>query len=126
MGNESSRPQHLPPGSPGVGAQPNGAGQGAGPNTPAQKVPLPPQYNMRVIIRGARKTGKSSLMARLNGKPLAQEYTPTPEIVASSFMWNYKNTEDRIRIEVLDVVDRIWDDDKLLGAALDDDMPAGA
>jgi hypothetical protein len=191
MGNEASRQGGGPPPSPGGG--PPGPGAHGGPGGPAAAAkppPLPPQYTLRVIVRGMRKTGKTSLVARLQGKAIPAEYAPTPEIQVrrsrglfggcglwrraalrgcapaagathrlcargrtvthipahsheycklcfssssparvplqtGGFTWTYKNTDDRIRIEVWDTVDRIWDDEKTLGAVADDDAPAG-
>jgi len=116
MGNEASRP-----GQPGAPHQQPGAQQQqpGGPAAAAAASPpkLPTQYNMRVVVRGARKTGKSALLARLQGRGIPPDYAPTPEIKTASFKWTYKNTDDRIMIEVLDVVDT---------AVVDDDAPAGA
>ncbi|CAC9553041.1 conserved hypothetical protein [Leishmania infantum JPCM5] len=42
------------------------------------------RYNMKVVLRGTRATGKSTLMARLSGHPLPARYTPSTEIIAST------------------------------------------
>ena len=82
---------------------------------------------VKVVLRGARRTGKTSLVQRLQGKAFsATEYKPSPEISTSYINnWTYKNSDDKIRVEVWDVVDTVLADELNVGTVDDDDAPAG-
>lgn len=66
-------------------------------------------YNMKVVLKGERGSGKSSLLQRLQGLPFtsASSYVPTPEIQTATINWSYKEGgEEAVKVEVWDVVDR--------------------
>ena len=56
------------------------------------------RYAVKVVIRGPRETGKSSLFNRLQAKPFPGDYSPTPEIQFATIAWTYKNASDSIKV----------------------------
>lgn len=64
-------------------------------------------YNMKIIIRGDKGTGKSSLFHRLKGEPIPSEHETTPQLQSATINWNFRtNSEENVKCEVWDVVDR--------------------
>ncbi|XP_066935347.1 rab-like protein 6 [Clytia hemisphaerica] len=64
------------------------------------------QYNMKLIIKGDRNTGKSVLLQRLSGNKFKEDYIPTQEIQVANVNWNYQGNGDVVKTEVWDIVDK--------------------
>jgi len=63
-------------------------------------------HQIIIVLRGSRKTGKTSLLARMKGFPFKSEYKPTPIMQSTELLWTpISSPNDKIKIIVWDVVD---------------------
>jgi len=88
-------------------------------------------FNLKILVRGARGSGKTRLLLRLQGKnPPAelQKYQPTPEIQVVHAHWRNSFSNDTVKVEAWDVVDEALSEEDngfLRAEQLDPDAPAG-
>jgi GTPase SAR1 family protein len=55
---------------------------------------------MRIVIRGARGAGKTSMLQRLQGQRWSDRYVPTPEIGTAHINWSYKTRDDIVKVSL--------------------------
>lgn len=65
-------------------------------------------YNIKVVIKGDTRVGKSSLFKRLEGQNFDENYTPTEQLTVTSINWNHKASDDVVKIDLWEVVDAQW------------------
>lgn len=79
-------------------------------------------YNMKVLIRGTKGTGKTSLFQRLKGEPIPTTHRTTPQLQSATINWQFRaNSEESVKCEVWDVVDRGFDPSQENGNGPQDD-----
>lgn len=62
---------------------------------------------IRISVHGARRTGKTALLRRMQNLPFQQEYEPTPSMQSIRLMWrSITYPAEFLRVEVWDVVDQ--------------------
>ena len=64
-------------------------------------------YNMKIVIRGDKGTGKTNLWRRLQGQSFNPNHVPTPELQSATITWNFKSSSEEIaNVQIWDVVDQ--------------------
>jgi GTPase SAR1 family protein len=63
--------------------------------------------NLKVAVRGSRRTGKTSLIRRLMGRGFSDSYAPTSIIRTCNLEWPYRTKDYACKLELWDVVDKV-------------------
>ncbi len=88
-------------------------------STPTISIPLSPlpsttsDLSIRIIVRGARKVGKTSLLRRMCGGPFSTEYIASRSDSSDTFQWKTPGAGVPVTIEMCERIEE------------DDDEPAG-
>ena len=61
--------------------------------------------NIRIIVRGSRRVGKTCLILRLTGQKTNVDYIPTKEIAVSHVHWRNTLDQQICSVEAWDIVD---------------------
>lgn len=83
--------------------------ESSAPSSPPRKPKSPSSFfhEILIVIHGARKTGKSSLLRRMNAENFIPQYTPTRFMQATELFWHpVSRQSDTVKITVWDVVDK--------------------
>lgn len=65
-------------------------------------------YNLKVIIKGDARVGKTALFKRLEGHEFEDNYPPTENLTVTSINWNYKASDNIVKIDLWEAIDPIW------------------
>ena len=99
----SSGSSHHVPGSPIATTTNNNTTPSKSGSSNIKPIIVPSTQPLRVLIRGVRGVGKTTLSKRLKGGSFISQYMPSPEI--NTFHINWQIGEEKAKIEVWDVVD---------------------
>ncbi|CCI42379.1 unnamed protein product [Albugo candida] len=62
-------------------------------------------HNLKILIRGAKGSGKTCLFHRLQGRPIPSEYQSTYQIQVEKIQWRSNESVEPVQCELWDVVD---------------------
>lgn len=65
-------------------------------------------YNLKIVIKGDARVGKTALFRRLEGHEFEDNLLPTENLTVTSINWNYKATDDIVKIDLWEAIDSIW------------------
>ena len=77
------------------------------------------RYNLRVVLRGGRRAGKTALFERLAGRGFSDAYEATRELRAATIAWAPRDGRERCKVDVWDVCDEAEAEGAVDAASID-------
>ena len=77
------------------------------------------RYNLRVVLRGGRRAGKTALFERLAGRGFSDAYEATREVRAATIAWAPRDGRERCKVDVWDVCDEAEAEGAVDAASID-------
>lgn len=71
-----------------------------------RRIELKPLYTIRILVKGEKNVGKTSLIRMLQGQPFQDAYSPSESTQAHVLDWQFKDLTEKVRVELWDCVEQ--------------------